>query len=1054
MSEPALHRIRSDSTVAPRIDVVFVHGLDGDYKASWNRGDEPEGYWPTWIAAEFPEARVWSLAYEVRSSSWKGEAVSLFDRGKNILAVLQSSGLGKHPIVFVAHSYGGLLIKQIMRQASDVNNQSWSKIFDSIRGIVFIATPHSGSIVANVAAIAKALRPSTAIQELKHSAPELRSLQEWFKENLDPEKVRVAAFYEMRDYKNVRVVAESSADPGIKGVTTVGLDDHHMDICKPTSKESLLHLGTSRLIKDVILDHPDRSRPTAAGTLLEESVAWCAAKWQALNVPRRAAQEFAGQEDLGAFPRSLLPTSAHPLRLVIGDIGTGKSLGLARFYQAGLRSFEENNYAPIPILLRAIDLNNDLDRCIRKRAGTLGDPTVQGAVVAIDLEDVPVDVNHLLVDARTIVSFWKYTRIIIASRPSPFVANAEEVCHLEPLALSDVKTLLGRILPKPIKFNLLEKLTPAVREAVRRPLFALFLGSYLRRHGASLPRSQGELVASLVEDALAQPGVSVSESSAALQRLAATITDHGGVAVSRLDLSSRKDIDALRSSRLVTERLQLLNFVEAIFTHWFAAQSLLDGTTLATDLCSTPERLYRWRDALIVAMAQANFDSATAILSEVIKKDLVFATDIVHAALASWSQPEEVPIPELTEFGRRAQLAVETWAEGLGPLKRVVAYRRDDGRASPLGIRIDKDTIYTAFCVRSEVTADVLELPQEPPDGWSPVREAKIGYQPAWVWKWAQDQLSFLLSAVIGMNILPLPQGILVQDVAWDLATKHLKRSAYFTAELPLKEIDAAIEGGTPGQGMDQDFMRFEYDVLNGEITRLRAEGHTMMTRPWPGPDLELSDLIASSTPDGPELEQAALHYLRRPWLAYSSQRLIVYSHIILMHALEAYRQLVVARFPRMAHRMDTFVLMPARLEGILCFREVVVPDGISFPVAILAKRFRPLAAGQGNEVELVIGNERQLHEFQDRMLEQGISMGDEIAKLRKGHAPWLTARTQSGVTTIFGPRPVFETVKGWIQDELKRIHWLWEPGPTIEVPASAFRATEEGFMLDLDAAE
>ena len=151
---------------------------------------------------------------------------------------------------------------------------------------------------------------------------------------------------------------------------------------------------------------------------------------------------------------------------------------------------------------------------------------------------------------------------------------------------------------------------------------------------------------------------------------------------------------------------------------------------------------------------------------------------------------------------------------------------------------------------------------------------------------------------------------------------------------------------------------------------------------------------------------------------------------------------------------MDTFVLMPARLEGILCFREVVVPDGISFPVAILAKRFRPLAAGQGNEVELVIGNERQLHEFQDRMLEQGISMGDEIAKLRKGHAPWLTARTQSGVTTIFGPRPVFETVKGWIQDELKRIHWLWEPGPTIEVPASAFRATEEGFMLDLDAAE
>src|SRR5205085_558252 len=106
-------------------------------------------FWPGWLAAESPELAVWSLGYESSSSAWRGHSMPLFLRANEALAAMKAEGLGERPICFVAHSMGGLLVKQLLRNADSLAPE-FRGIGDAIRGISFIATPHTGSHVASI----------------------------------------------------------------------------------------------------------------------------------------------------------------------------------------------------------------------------------------------------------------------------------------------------------------------------------------------------------------------------------------------------------------------------------------------------------------------------------------------------------------------------------------------------------------------------------------------------------------------------------------------------------------------------------------------------------------------------------------------------------------------------------------------------------------------------------------------------------------------------------------------------------------------------------------
>jgi hypothetical protein len=161
-----LHQISYPLSPERGLDVVFVHGLGGDPLKTWRSRDEEASSWPHWLADDFRGAiGVWSLGYATASPLQKkslkvpfigktdpeaGVAMPLPRRAVTALERLALEGIGQRPVCFITHSLGGLLVKSILRRAEEARDTpEWRQVVENCRGVVFLATPHQGSILAD-----------------------------------------------------------------------------------------------------------------------------------------------------------------------------------------------------------------------------------------------------------------------------------------------------------------------------------------------------------------------------------------------------------------------------------------------------------------------------------------------------------------------------------------------------------------------------------------------------------------------------------------------------------------------------------------------------------------------------------------------------------------------------------------------------------------------------------------------------------------------------------------------------------------------------------------
>ncbi|KQW93599.1 hypothetical protein ASC94_13390 [Massilia sp. Root418] len=230
-------------------DVIFIHGLDGDPFGTWKHDAL---FWPEALGLDHAQAGVWSLGYPAAKTEWNGSAMPLADRATNVLALLDAHGIGERPLVFVVHSMGGLLVKQMLRHALQYGDPAWQRISRATAGIVFLATPNSGSRIANWMTFFSLARASAAVKDLEHNDAGLRDLNLWFRNNVHQLGCRVLVFYEKLPMGQVVVVDEASSDPGIPNVVPIPLDENHATICKPASARALQYLKVKRFLEDLL----------------------------------------------------------------------------------------------------------------------------------------------------------------------------------------------------------------------------------------------------------------------------------------------------------------------------------------------------------------------------------------------------------------------------------------------------------------------------------------------------------------------------------------------------------------------------------------------------------------------------------------------------------------------------------------------------------------------------------------------------------------------------------------------------------------------------------
>jgi protein SERAC1 len=246
-----------------RGDVVFVHGLGGHPQKTWHPAEKTDNdSWLYWLGKDLTDLGIWTFGYKAEFSDWKGKAMPRFDQARNLFSSLQNEQLGEDkPLIFVTHSLGGLLVKEVLRLADTYDKREF---IDKIQGIVFLATPHNGSHLANtVGILGNILRTTVSVEELEANNPWLRDLDVWYRQKVNNPNYQIATtvYYEAWNTLGYKVVDEGSADPKLLDVMPVPVEADHITIAKPSSRNHSVYKGVKNFVQKQL--KPVRSLPPA-----------------------------------------------------------------------------------------------------------------------------------------------------------------------------------------------------------------------------------------------------------------------------------------------------------------------------------------------------------------------------------------------------------------------------------------------------------------------------------------------------------------------------------------------------------------------------------------------------------------------------------------------------------------------------------------------------------------------------------------------------------------------------------------------------------------------
>jgi nucleoside phosphorylase len=505
---------------------------------------------------------------------------------------------------------------------------------------------------------------------------------------------------------------------------------------------------------------------------LEELERACRARmirsWQALDVPRQLAIQLADDPAVGRPPAAAIPLPGQ-VRVLLGDMGAGKTLLGERLHQAAIQRARQDIRAPVPVYLTARGAPEGLRKAVEAEAQGLGEPRRQGAAVVVDGAELAGAgiAADLLDEARGLVVEWPETSVVLTSQPLPYLAEAEEAWPVPLLTRDEAEALIARIEGEPQhSFGGLTGLPPAVRDAVHRPLFAVLLGTFHLKEKGGFPRSRLELVRSLVDRSLRRTTSRWQHAQGLLERLAQLTIDRGS-AVLATEMGSSKDRQVLIGTGLVAEQKGALSFILPILEQWFAAQLLLQEPARTIKLAKDLPRLERWRYAITLTLAEADQIVTAQLLQPIVLGQPAVASTFVHESLAD-QRERDLLLPPSQECGEQVRAAMAAWVEGIGPVAELAAPVDSDGQLLPLGALSSGAWLLTMWYQGNEPKQDVEELQEDVirlpsrQSGWVVGRDAVASRAAGWAWHWTFKELSREIKELVERRRLPINEGPLV----------------------------------------------------------------------------------------------------------------------------------------------------------------------------------------------------------------------------------------------------------------------------------------------------
>lgn len=269
----------SESVSNFEMDVIFVHGLRGGPFKTWRIAENKTSSidkaglvekidvdsgrkgtcWPKeWLSSDIPACRLLTVKYKTNLSQWSGASLPLQEVSAMLLQKLFAAGVGDRPIVFITHSMGGLVVKQMLMQAGQ--DKKYSQIVKNTSGIVFYSCPHFGTKLADMPwRLGYVLRPAPSIGELRSGSARLEELNQLIR-TLNKGGLEILSFSETKVTPLVEgyggwalrmeVVPIESAYPGFGELVVLDGTDH-VNACKPLNHDDIAYTQTLKLLQKI-----------------------------------------------------------------------------------------------------------------------------------------------------------------------------------------------------------------------------------------------------------------------------------------------------------------------------------------------------------------------------------------------------------------------------------------------------------------------------------------------------------------------------------------------------------------------------------------------------------------------------------------------------------------------------------------------------------------------------------------------------------------------------------------------------------------------------------